>query len=104
MAASSVSAASITTPDAPHTVRPRGANELACTPARTRGSHRSLCVLRAVCASSLLQMAEPKQKCRLSCEQLSEDGKKLEDYCPACKKLGVEVEVMFHKSRDAPPG
>ena len=50
-------------------------------------------------------MAEPpKQKCDLSREELKDDGKKLGDFCPLCKKLGVEVEIGFHKSRDAPPG
>jgi hypothetical protein len=49
-------------------------------------------------------MAEPpKQKCNAYQEDLLKK-RDPDDICPLCKKLGLEVEVGFHKSRDAPPG
>jgi len=48
-------------------------------------------------------MSAPVQKCDLSREEAKEElGVAYTDFCPACKDLGVDVKVMFHKARVAP--
>lgn len=49
-------------------------------------------------------MAEPpQQKCNAYQEDLLKK-RDPDDFCPLCNKLGVEVEIGFHKSREARTG
>jgi hypothetical protein len=42
------------------------------------------------------------QKCKLTREELKTDGRKLEELCPVCSQLGIDVPVGCHKSEKDP--